>query len=423
MTTPYFKYRKNKLFCEGVAVDKIVKSVGTPCYIYSANAFVSQFKALQKAFKPVDPLICFAMKSNDSLAVLKLLAGQGAGADIVSVGELKKALLAGIDPKKIVFASVGKTEYEIREALTAGILFFNVESVPELAEIDRIAGALKLKASVALRINPDVHAPTHEKIATGTLTKKFGLDLAAAHDILRRREQFPHVTINGLHIHIGSQIQSVGPYVTAVKKVLNFLNILTQEKIFVQYFDLGGGFGIPYKNERLDPLERFADRLIPLIEKIGLNLIMEPGRFISGNSGIFVTETLYIKDNGLKKFIIVDAGMNDLVRPAMYDAHHEIIPVEKTAAQSGIYDVVGPICESADVFAKARRLPHVQNGDLLAIMSAGAYGYAMASNYNVRPRAVEVMVKGNQFSIIRERETFQDLIRGEKIPSFLKSKD
>ncbi len=423
MTTPYFKYKKNELTCEGVAVSRIIKEVGTPCYIYSAGAFVSQFKALQKAFKPVTPLLCFAMKANDNLAVLKLLANEGAGADIVSVGELKKALLAGIDPQKIVFASVGKTAYEITEALKAGILFFNVESMPELKEIDRIAGQMKKRASVALRINPDVHAPTHDKIATGTLTKKFGLDLQTTHELLKTRTDYPHVDINGLHIHIGSQIQTVRPYVAAIKKVLRFLDTLTRENIYVQYFDIGGGFGIPYKNERLDSLEHFAEHIIPLIDRTGLNLIMEPGRFIAGNSGIFVTETLYIKDNGVKKFIIVDAGMNDLVRPAMYDAYHEIIPVRKTPAACGTYDVVGPICESADVFAKARRLPSVQKGDLLAMMSAGAYGYAMASNYNVRPRAAEVMVKGSQFYIVKERETFQDLIRGERIPEFLKSKD
>lgn len=420
LTTPYFKYKKNELCCENVAVSKIIQKVGTPCYIYSANAFVSQFKALQKAFKPVNPLLCFAMKANDNLAVLKLLADQGAGADIVSVGELKKALLAGIDPKKIVFASVGKTGYEIKEALAAGILFFNVESLPELKEIDRIAGEIKKRASVALRINPDVRAPTHEKIATGTLTKKFGLDLTTAHSILRNRADYTHLDINGIHIHIGSQIETVRPYIAAVKKVLHFLDTLTREKIYVQYFDMGGGFGIPYKNERIDPLEKFASQLIPLIDRIGLNLIMEPGRFISGNSGIFVTETLYIKDNGLKKFIIVDAGMNDLVRPAMYDAYHDIVPVHKMSAKCGIYDIVGPICESADVFAKARRLPHVQQGDLLALMTAGAYGYAMAGNYNVRPRAAEVMVKGNQFSIVKDRETYEDLMRGERIPDFLK---
>ncbi len=420
LTTPYFKYKKDELYCENVAVSKIIQKIGTPCYIYSANAFVSQFKALQKAFKPVNPLLCFAMKANDNLAVLKLLADQGAGADIVSVGELKKALLAGIDPQKIVFASVGKTAYEIQEALAAGILFFNVESLPELKEIDRIAGEMKKHASVALRINPDVHAPTHEKIATGTLTKKFGLDLTTAHSILRSRADYTHLNINGIHIHIGSQIETVRPYIAAVKKVLHFLDTLTQEKIYVQYFDMGGGFGIPYKNERIDPLEKFASQLIPLIDRIGLNLIMEPGRFISGNSGIFVTETLYIKDNGLKKFIIVDAGMNDLVRPAMYDAYHDIIPVHKTNAKCGIYDVVGPICESADVFAKARRLPHVQQGDLLALMTAGAYGSAMASNYNVRPRAAEVMVKGSQFSVVKDRETYEDLMRGERIPDFLK---
>jgi len=415
----YFRYRNNALYCENVSISRIVKEIGTPCYIYSYNAFIEQFQRLKKAFTAVNPLICFALKANDDLAVIKTMLKQGAGCDIVSGGELHKALKIKADPKKIVFASVGKTDPEINAALKAGILFFNVESRPELERIDRLAKKAKKRAGVALRINPDIKAPTHDRIVTGTLEKKFGLDLATAKTVLRQRDRYPNVEISGIHMHIGSQITVVKPYVDALKRVIRFLDELTREKIYLQYFDMGGGFGIDYGDKQTVTIEQFAKAILPLLKETGLNIILEPGRFLTGNAGIFVIETLYIKDNGVKKFVIVDAGMNDFPRPSLYNAYHAIIPVKKTSTQKDVFDVVGPICESGDFFAKDRRMPVVQPGDLLALKSAGAYCHVMASNYNVRGRAPEVMVRGNTFEIIRKRETINDLMRGEQIPEFL----
>lgn len=417
----HFHYKNNLLYCENIRVDRIIKELGTPCYIYSYHAFVEQFERIRKTFAPVDPLICFAMKANDNLAVVKTLVNQGAGCDIVSGGELIKALKAKADPKKIVFASVGKTEAEITDALNAGILLFNVESQPELDEINRLAKKLKKQAGVALRVNPDVEAATHDRITTGTLNKKFGLDLATAKAILMNQKAWPHVEISGIHMHIGSQIKTAAPYVEAMNRILAFLNELKTAGVTLKYFDMGGGFGISYDENHPEHIEDFAKALLPLLKQTGLKIIMEPGRFIAGNSGIFITETLYVKDNGVKKFIIVDAGMNDLPRPSLYDAHHEIIPVKNNpAAHTDTFDVVGPICESGDFFAKKRLMPLVKHGDLLAIKSAGAYCYVMGSNYNVRGRAPEVMVKGNKFSVIKKRETIKDLMKGETIPEFLK---
>ncbi|MEW5894516.1 MAG: diaminopimelate decarboxylase [Candidatus Omnitrophota bacterium] len=417
----HFKYKNNSLYCENVSVAAIAREFGTPCYIYSYHAFVTQLQNIKKAFAPVDPLVCFALKTNDNSAVIKTMVDQGAGCDIVSGGELYKALKVNADPKKIVFASVGKTDTEIRDALKAGILLFNVESLPELSRINEIAGETKTRAGAALRINPDVKAPTHDRITTGTLDKKFGLDLSTAELVLLNRQKYSWLDISGIHMHIGSQITTVEPYVAAMKKVLAFLHKLGGENIPLKYFDLGGGFGIPYDHSPVTPIGDFAKELIPLLKETRLRIIMEPGRYITGNSGILVMETLYIKDNGVKKFIIVDAGMNDLPRPSLYDAYHEIVPVKKTSAPEDVFDVVGPICESGDFFAKKRTMPSMKRGDLLAIKSAGAYCYAMSSNYNVRGRGAEVMVKGNDYHLIRERETIKDLLRGEQMPDFLKS--
>ncbi|MFP4473550.1 MAG: diaminopimelate decarboxylase [Candidatus Omnitrophota bacterium] len=415
-----FQYKKDQLYCDGVRIERIVKQVGTPCYIYSYRCFTANLKRIQKAFRAVDPLVCFALKANDNTAVIKSLVGQGAGCDIVSGGELKKALKVKADPAKIVFASVGKTDDEIRAALRAGILFFNVESLAELERIDQIAGKMRRKAPVALRVNPDVAAATHERITTGTLKKKFGLDLATAHKILRNQQGYPHITFRGIHMHIGSQITETAPYVTSLQKMIRFLDQLTREDIYLEYFDLGGGFGVPYEG-KVSQIGTFARDLVPLLQETGMKIVMEPGRFILANAGIFVTRTLFEKDNGIKHFVIVDGGMNDFARPSLYDAYHEIVPVRR---QKGMrrrkVDVVGPICESGDFFAKDRLLPPVGRGDLLAIKGAGAYGYVMASNYNVRGRPAEVLVKGREFSVIRKRETFRELTRGEVVPDFIK---
>ncbi|MBF0478184.1 MAG: diaminopimelate decarboxylase [Candidatus Omnitrophica bacterium] len=416
-----FKYKPNELFCENVKVRAIAEAVGTPCYIYSSQSLVSQFLKLKKAFAAINPLICFAMKANDNLAVVKTLVKQGAGCDIVSGGELKKALAVETDPQKIVYASVGKTEKEIEESLNAGILLFNVESLPELEEIERIAVKLGKKAKAALRINPDVKAATHDRITTGTLQKKFGIDLTTAHKILKNKEKYTQVDVVGIHMHIGSQITSKKPFITAIKKVAVFIEELKADGIALEYFDIGGGFGIVYNEEDPFCVQDFADSIIPVLKKTGLKIIMEPGRFICGNAGILVTQALYIKDNGVKKFLIVDSGMNDLVRPSMYDAYHEIIPLRKMSWKKEKMDIVGPICESGDYFAKDRPVyAAVKKGDFLAIMSAGAYGHVMSSNYNSRTRCAEVLVKGNKYYVVRERETYADLVRGQVVPDFIK---
>jgi diaminopimelate decarboxylase len=410
-----FEFKGRELVCEKVKVSAIAKAVGTPFYLYSYKTLTDHFLKIQKAFAKLDPIICFAMKSNGNLSVIKSLVDLGAGIDIVSVGELKKALLAGADPKKIVFASVGKTEEEIAFAINAGILLFNVESEPELAEINRIAIRMDERVQAALRINPDVPAPTHEYITTGSLKKKFGIDLRTTREIFKAQKKYSHVKINGVHIHIGSQITSGAPFVGAIKKVISFIDELKSEGIRIEYLDIGGGLGIIYKNEKPQTAQQYAEKIVPILEKTGLRIIMEPGRFIVGNAGIFVTKVLYVKDNGVKKFVIVDGGMNDLIRPTLYDAYHEIVPVKKTSAAKQKCDVVGPICESGDFFAHDRLLPKVQKDDLLAVMSAGAYGYVMASNYNVRGRVPEVMVKGAEFKIVKARESFEDLMKGEHL--------
>ena len=415
-----FNFKNNELYCENVKISTIAKKVGTPCYIYSHNTLVDHFTKIQKAFAKIDPIICFAMKANDNLAVLKTLANYGAGFDIVSVGELKKTQMIKADPKKIVFASVGKTEEEIVTAIKARILFFNVESLPELDELNRIAKKMKKRVPVALRINPDVEAATHAKITTGTLKNKFGIDLKTSRKIMRNRKKYSNIDFVGLHCHIGSQIIKADPFISAIKRVITFIEQLRKDGVELEYLDIGGGLGIIYKDEKPQTAQDFADAILPYLEQTGLKIVMEPGRFIAGNAGIFVSKVLYLKDNGVKKFLIVDGGMNDLMRPSLYDAYHEIVPLKKTPGKKTKMDVVGPICESGDYFAKDRLLPKLEKNDLIAVMSAGAYGYVMASNYNVRGRGPEVIVKGNKWDITKQRETFEDLIRGEKVPSFLK---
>jgi len=414
-----FKFKTGELYCESVKVSTVAKKVGTPFYLYSHNTLVDHFTKIQKAFKKIDPLICFAMKSNDNLAVLKTLVNHGAGFDIVSLGELKKTQMVNADPQKIVFASVGKTEEEIITAINANILFFNVESLPELDMISAIAKKLKKTTRVALRVNPDVEASTHAKITTGTLKNKFGIDLKTARAIMQNRTKYSYIHFSGLHVHIGSQITTSAPFINAIKRVIEFIETLRTDNIELEYLDIGGGLGIIYKDEQPQTAQDFAQAILPHLEKTGLKIVMEPGRFIAGNAGIFVTKVLYLKDNGVKKFLIVDGGMNDLMRPSLYDAYHEIVPVKETKRKKETMDVVGPICESGDFFAKDRMLPMLSSGDLVAIMSAGAYGYVMSSNYNVRGRVPEVIVKGNKYAVTKERETFEDLIRGETIPEFI----
>ena len=414
-----FKYKRDNLYCEDVRVEDLAKKFGTPLYVYSYQTLISHFIRLQQAFKSINPLICYSVKANSNLAILRALVKKGAGLDIVSGGELFRAQKSGCSEKKIVYASVGKTDSEIEQALKLGILFFNVESFPELENIQHIARSLKRRVNVALRINPDVEPKTHKYITTGKLTNKFGIDFKTAKKIILLARGFSHLKIIGLHIHIGSQITTAMPFVAAITRVIRFIAGLKNEGIVLEYLNIGGGLGIIYDKETPQTASKFAGKVLPLLKKSGLKVIMEPGRFIVGNAGILVSKILYVKNTPKKKFIIVDGGMNDLIRPALYDAYHQVLPLRVTPkSQRATYkaDVVGPICESGDFFAKDRILPKLEEDDYLAIMGAGAYGFSMSSNYNSRRRVAEVMVVKNKAFVIRKRETFQDLIRNELTP-------
>jgi len=419
-----FRYKNNRLYCEGLSVSEIAEKVGTPFYLYSHKTLTDHLKKLKKAFKSVNPLICFSMKSNSNMAICASLVKLGAGLDVVSGGELYRALKTGVSPRKIVYASVGKTEKEIAAAIRAGILFFNVESEPELELINSVARRLRKKVRVSLRLNPDVEAHTHKFITTGTHQNKFGLTFKVARELFFNSRWLAHVDMAGVHIHIGSQITESAPFVKAVKKTLKFIAELRRHKVNIRWLNIGGGLGIVYSKERPQTADEFAKAILPLLKGRRLKLILEPGRFISGNSGILVTRVIYVKNTQQKRFIIVDAGMNDLLRPALYQAHHEIVPVEAGwFLAKGIWskaDVVGPICESGDFLAQERKMPPVDAGELLAVMGAGAYGFTMSSNYNSRPRPAEVMARGNKSYIVRDREEYKDLIKGERVPNALR---
>ncbi|MFH1578166.1 MAG: diaminopimelate decarboxylase [Candidatus Omnitrophota bacterium] len=410
-----FKYRHNQLYCENLKIEDIANQIGTPLYIYSHKTLINHYFKLKRAFARINPLICFSVKANSNLTILKSLVQQGAGLDIVSGGELFRALKVGCPPQKIVYASVGKTGQEIKSAIKAGILFFNVESLPELENINRIAGELGKKARVAIRVNPDVSASTHKFITTGKITNKFGIDFKAAYNILERRRDFDCLDISGIHVHIGSQITKAVPFIKAITRVSQFLARLKKTGIRLEYFNIGGGLGIVYNQEIPQTALNFAKQTLPLLKKSRMRIILEPGRFIVGNAGIFVTKVLYVKNTLRKKFVIVDGAMNDLIRPSLYEAYHKIIPLKAGSRGTEKYDVVGPICESGDSFAKARIMPKVGQGDFLAIMGCGAYGFSMSSNYNSRLRVAEVMVAKNKACLIRKRDTCQDLIRNEII--------
>lgn len=416
----FFKYRRNELFAEDVAVKTLAEKYGTPLYIYSYNTLLRHFKAYTDAFNDYSHIICFALKANSNISILRLFAKQGGGADVVSGGELHKALRAGISPRKIVYAGVGKTEEEIRFALNSRILMFNVESEHELKEINRIATIMKKKAPVALRINPDIDPETHPYIATGLKKHKFGIPIEEALEHYRIASRLKNINVIGIHKHIGSQITKISPFVDALKSLLILMDKLKSEGLIIKYLDIGGGLGISYNDEEPPVPKDLAKNLLPLLRGRNLTLIVEPGRSIVGNAGILVTKVLYLKKGGEKEFAIVDAGMNDLIRPSLYGAYHRILPVIKRNRKIVLYDVVGPICESGDFLAKDRELQEVRQGEYLAVMGAGAYGFSMSSNYNCRLRAAEVMVKEGEYFLIRQRETFIDLIKGEKVPPFLK---
>ncbi|MGQ9609596.1 MAG: diaminopimelate decarboxylase [bacterium] len=415
----FFHYKNNELYCEEKKVSTVAEEVGTPFYLYSHRTIVDHYRKLDNALNSVDHLICFSMKSNSNLAICRTLSNEGAGADVVSGGELYKALKAGFHPNNIVFAGVGKIKSEIEYALKSDILMFNVESMPEAYSINSVAEQLNKKARIALRINPDVDPGTHKHITTGKRENKFGLDIEKAVDFYKEASRLSNLDVMGIHAHIGSQIISTLPYVESLNRLSGLIDALSDVGIYIKTLNIGGGLGIIYNEENPATAQQFAEAILPIVKPTGRKLIIEPGRFIVGNAGILVTKIVYIKRHGSKIFIIVDAGMNDLIRPALYDSFHAIRPVKLNDTEEIVADIVGPICESADRFAKDRKIPEVEEGDLLAIFSAGAYGFVMSSNYNSRPRVPEVMVMDDKHFIVRERETYEDLIKGEKIPDSL----
>ena len=413
-----FVYRDGRLYCEEVPLDEIAKEVGTPCYIYSYAELVRGIRAYTKPLGEIGGLACYAVKANSNLAVLRVIFKQGAGADIVSGGELFRSLRAGVDPKRVVYAGVGKTEKEMEYALKVGILMFNVESLQELEVLNQIALSVGKRAPVALRVNPDVDPQTHPYIATGLKKSKFGIDVEEALEVYEKATSLEGIDVVGIHCHIGSQITKLSPFVDAVGKVLSLVDRLKERGINLKYMDIGGGIGIKYRDETPPSPADLIGAVKDEVVRRGLTLIMEPGRSVVGNAGVFLTRLLYVKRKSDRVFYIVDGAMNDLARPALYNAYHEIRPVYEKGG-SVVADVVGPICETGDFLAKDREMPVLERGDLLAVMSAGAYGFTMASNYNSRPRVPEVLVCRDNWYLVRERETYEDLVRGERIPTFL----
>lgn len=417
-----FSYRNDELYCEDVALSRIAKEVGSPCYVYSHASLLRQYRAYDRAFEGLPHLIAFAMKSNSNLAILRAMAREGSGVDIVSGGELFRALRAGIPAQKMVFAGVGKGAEEIREALKADILMFNVESSAELHAINSVAAEMGVRARVALRINPDIDPKTHPYISTGLKKSKFGIAADRAVEEFRLARSLPNIEVVGVHKHIGSQLTEVTPFVEALKKILALVQDVRADGADIRYINIGGGLGITYSDETPPKPHDLATAIAPFVRDLKVTLIMEPGRNLVGNAGVLITRVLYEKQGEAKRFVIVDAAMNDLIRPSLYGAYHEIRPLRQqfVGGQRHNVDVVGPVCESGDFLAKDRELPHVPAGELLAVMSAGAYGFVMSSNYNSRPRVPEVLVDGGSLHVIRARETYEDLIKGERIPDFLR---
>jgi diaminopimelate decarboxylase len=417
----HFTYRENELYCEDVPVQKIAAGIGTPFYLYSHATLTRHFKAFNEAFEGIDRLVCFSAKANTNLAILKLFATLGCGLDIVSGGELYRGIQAGFAPHRIVYSGVGKRIDEIDYALKSEIMMFNLESLDELKLINQRAGRLKKRAAVAIRVNPDVDPKTHPYISTGLRKNKFGINIEAAIEGYQLAGSLEHVEVVGIDCHIGSQITEVGPFEDALKSIKALLNHLKADLgIHIKYIDMGGGLGITYGDETPPSLKEYAKGFLTHLEGMDLKLILEPGRVLVGNAGILITRVLHKKPGNAKDFIIVDAGMNDLLRPTLYDAFHAIEPVVRSEASLIVADVVGPICESGDFLAVDRNLADVGGGDLLAVMSTGAYGFVMSSNYCSRPRVAEVMVKDGQYQVVKKRENYQDLVRGETIPSFMK---
>ena len=428
-----FSYVGNKLCCEGVSIESLAKKHGTPLYVYSQATLTRRFKELDDAMSPVDHLVCFAMKSNSNQSILRTIANLGGGFDIVSGGELQRVIAAGGDARKCVFAGVGKTDAEIEFALRKGVYCFNAESEPELQRINKVAARLKKVAPVAVRLNPNVDAKTHAKITTGTYDNKFGVAFEEIAGVYARASKLKNLRLRGLQMHIGSQLTDVKPFEMAVKKVIPLVELF-KAKHGIEFFSIGGGVGIVYQDalasgdaawwskdgKNILTPQKYAARLLPLLKPLGLRILMEPGRYISGNSGVLVTRVEYVKRTGIKNFVIVDGAMNDLIRPAFYDAYHEIVPLTKKGGSTISSDVVGPVCESGDYFCKDRELPEVGEGDYLALLSAGAYGFVMASSYNTRSLAAEVLVSGKKSAVVRERQAVKEIWAGESVASWLK---
>ncbi|OLC17415.1 MAG: diaminopimelate decarboxylase [Candidatus Rokubacteria bacterium 13_1_40CM_69_27] len=413
----HIAYRHGQLSCESVSLRAVAEAVGTPAYVYSKAALLDAFGAYDRAFTDTPHLICYSVKANSTLGVLSTLAKAGAGADIVSGGELYRALRAGIPPRKIIFDGVGKTRDEMRDALKADILMFNVESMSELRALDEVAREVGTRAPVALRVNPDVDPQTHPYIATGLKTSKFGIPIDLALDSYAEAARLPGLEVVGIDMHIGSQLTKTSPFADAAARLGALVKMLRERGIVIRLLDVGGGLGIRYRDEAPPSPLDYARAVIPLIKELGVTILIEPGRSIVGNAGVLLTRVLYRKETPDKRFVVVDAAMNDLIRPALYNAYHEIRPIDERRLTSPVEtaDVVGPICESGDFLAKDRPLPRAEEGDLLAVMSAGAYTSVMASNYNTRPRAAEVLVDGNRYTIVRRRETYEDLVAGETV--------
>jgi len=425
-----FHYENGSLQCEGVNLNNLADQYGTPLYVYSKATILDHYRRLSDGMGELDCEVCYATKANSNLAVLNLLAEEGAGFDIVSGGELFRIEKAGGDPAKCTFAGVGKTRAEIELGLEKGIYSFNVESEAEVALINVIAGEMGKKAPVAFRVNPNVDAKTHKYISTGKSENKFGVDFSVIREAYERAAALPNIEVRGLQMHIGSQLTSSNPFVEAVEKVAPLVEEL-KEKYGIEFFSIGGGIGIVYedtlasgdstwwdkRDEKPLTIEEYSARLVPLLKPLGLKIIMEPGRFMVGNAGVLLTEVLYEKRGSAKTFQIIDAAMNDLIRPALYEGHHDIVPVKEPVDDTTeAVDIVGPVCESGDFFAQNRELPPLDSGDRIALLSAGAYGFVMASNYNTRPMPAEILVDGNVAHVIRERQSLDDLIAGEMIP-------
>ena len=420
----HFQYRNREMFAEEVPLKRIAKEVGTPAYIYSLATLKRHYRVFDEAFAKVPHIVCFSVKANSNLALLRTFAKEGSGFDIVSGGELFRALKAGGDPKKIVFSGVGKKKEEIEYALATGILMFNVESEEELVALDGIAAGIGKKAPISLRVNPDVDPQTHPYISTGMKKAKFGVDIKKSLEMYKKALSLSNIDVVGVDCHIGSQLTSVTPFVDALAKVREYLDRvlageMKKEGAQICYLDLGGGLGINYHDETPPLPEEYANAVVQGLEGLSITLILEPGRVIVGNAGILLTEVQYIKETDTKKFVIVDGGMNDLIRPALYGSYQAVQPVVENNGEKILADVVGPICESGDFFAKDREIARPKRGDLLAVMSAGAYGFTMASNYNSHPKPPEVLVDGDKYYVVRRRESLEDLINGETIPASL----